>query len=184
VVLADDHADLDQLGPAVVDREGGPGGVVDAVVVVQLVGRPQQRGLGVGPAVGVGTLGDPGDLVVGQPGAAADRHVVVPLVVGPAVPGGAQDQQLALAPRQLAPEQQDAAERAPAPEQPRVVRDRGEDVGHVAAVGRHGGEHLVDGLGPPLRRHRGDTLGGYRMGPLDGSVHTRDHRPGGLFLTG
>ena len=40
-------------------------------------------GVGVGPAVGVGPGGDARDLLVGEPGGQADRHVLAPLVAAP-----------------------------------------------------------------------------------------------------
>ena len=55
-VLADDEQDLDQRRRVVVLGQHRPGRVVDVVVPVQLVGGPQQRPLGVGPAAVVDRL--------------------------------------------------------------------------------------------------------------------------------
>src|SRR5258705_257797 len=80
--------------------------------VVQLVGGAQQQRVGGRPPVGCRTVGDAGDLLVGEPGGPPDDEMLAPLVLGPAPEAGPEDQQLALARRQLAGEQL-AAERQP-----------------------------------------------------------------------
>ena len=76
----------------------------------------------------VGTVRHASDLLVGEPGGQPDRHVLAPLVGRPAEVAGAEDEQLALAGRQRAAVEQDAAEGRPPLQQPWVVGEGGEDV--------------------------------------------------------
>ena len=73
VVVPDHHRHLDELLGVVAVGQRRPGGVGDAAVVVQLVGRPQQDGVERLPAGVVGAGLDPLDLVVGDAAARAMR---------------------------------------------------------------------------------------------------------------
>ena len=126
--------------------ERGPGVVADAAVGVELVGGPEQDGVGVGPARRIGTVCHAGDLLVGEPGGEPDRHVLAPLVGRPAEVAGAEDEQLALAGRQRAAVEEHAAEGRPPLQQPRVVGEGGEDVQLGAVEGAEALEQL-GGLG-------------------------------------
>src|SRR5581483_12108402 len=117
-----------------------PGRVGDATVAVQLVRRSQQGAVRLAPTGAVGSLLDALDLVVAQPGGPADDDVLAPLVLGAAVPPRPQDQQLALAGRQLAG-QELAAERQPPAEQSGMAHERGEDV-----LGRAGAGNAAEQL--------------------------------------
>ena len=146
VVLAHDHAHLDQLLLVPLRGQRGPRAVADAAVGVELVGGSEQEGVGGRPARRIGTRRDASDLLVGEPGGQPDRHVLAPLVRRPAEVAGAQDEQLPLAGRQGAAVEQHAAEGRPPLQQPRVVGERGEDV-ELGAV--EGAEPLqqLGGLG-------------------------------------
>ena len=66
---------------------------------MQIVGGPQQCRIGRAPAGRAGAELDPGDLVIGQAGAATDRDMLGPLIAGAAKKAGAKDHDLALARR-------------------------------------------------------------------------------------
>src|SRR5205807_6619023 len=128
VVVADEHRDLDQLALVVALGEGRPRLVGDAGSFVELVGRAHQGRVERVPAVGLGTRADPGDLLVGDPDRLGDLAVLGPLVLGPAPPSRAQDQQLSVAGRELPAAEQLAGERQPPAKQPRVADQGREDV--------------------------------------------------------
>ena len=97
VVRADGEDGVHQLLHRVALGEGVPGGVADEGVVVQLIGGAQQAGLERVPALVVGTRCDTADFLVAEADRAPVSGVLGELVLRPAVPAGAQDQQLALA---------------------------------------------------------------------------------------
>ena len=91
---------------------------------VQLVGRAQQRRVGRRPArVRRGPRRRAGSPRAAMPSDFGDAHVLSPLIGRAAVVAGAQDQQLALARRQHAAAEQEAAERQPCAKQLRVARE-------------------------------------------------------------
>ena len=112
--------------------------------------------------VGVGALGDAGDLLVGEARRQPDRHVLAPLVGGPAEVAGAEDEQLALAGRQGAAVEQHAAEVRPPLQQPGVVGERGEDVQLGAVEGAEALEQL-GGLGVAALDGQGRDAGCHRV---------------------
>ena len=112
----------------------------------------QQGPLVLGPAVGVGAVGDAGDLLVAQPGAASDGHVVAPHVVAPRVDADAQDHQLGVGARQPAPRHEPPGEPQPRPEQPAMAGQGGEHARRGARA-RAQADDAADGRvdGPDLR---------------------------------
>lgn len=111
--MADEHRQLDELVLVQPSGERRPGGIGDAVVVDHLVARAEGGGLRVGPQRRVEVRGDPGDLLVGQPGLAAQADVLPPLVGRVTAPRDAQDRELALARREPAATPQMPAEPEP-----------------------------------------------------------------------
>jgi len=67
-----------------VPRQLRPDRFGDELLAMQIVGRPQQRRIGLAPAGRVGADLDSSDLVIGQAGTPGDRHVLGPLIAGAA----------------------------------------------------------------------------------------------------
>jgi hypothetical protein len=111
---------------------------------------------------------------VGDPGRRGDPHVLAPLVVGVAVPGGPKDQELPVPARQLAAAQQGATEGRPTVEEAGVPDQRREDV-QVPAVHGDRREQLV---GPLValgwrKRRNPDWSGGFgHAARLDGHLQS------------
>ena len=163
VVLADEHAHLDELLLVEPAGQRRPGGVADAVVGVELVGGPEQRGVVVRPAGGVGAGGDAVDLLLGEAGPQADeRRAGRTRRPSWQFHAGPQDQELALPGRQPAGVEQDAAEVRPLLEDLGVPRQRREDVQLPAVGGPEQREHLLDPRVALLGRQRGDAGCGHR----------------------
>ena len=135
MVLPDDHAQLDAAAPRCTrPAKAAQVVVADAGVAVELVGGPEQARRRRRPSPRPRAGRRPGSTSSAvSPAAVPDDDVLAPLVVGPAVPGRAEDQQLTLARRQLAAVEQDPAEGRPPLQQPGVAGEGGEDV-EVAAV--------------------------------------------------
>src|SRR5437588_3235506 len=127
VIVTDEHRQLDKLSFVVALGEGGPRRIGDAPVLVELVGGREQHALEGVPTRGIGPGTHAVDLLVGDAHRPGDQDVLAPFVGGPAVPPGAEDQQLTVPRRQLA-HQQLAAEREPLAEQPGMADEGVEDV--------------------------------------------------------
>src|SRR4249919_3059692 len=128
LVVADQHAELDQ--PHLVEPRGQqrPELVADPPVGVHLVVGAQEQRLALAPPRGVWPGAHALDLLGAQPGPLAEPLVVPPLVLGAGVVGDPQDHQLGLCPRQFAAGHQRPREPEPAPEEAMVAGQGGEDV--------------------------------------------------------
>jgi hypothetical protein len=120
LVMADEHAELDQLGLAQLGGERRPGRIRDRPPGVQLVSGQEQQPLARREAVVVGPAGDGGYHRPGKPHPLGERDVLRPLVPRPAVAGRAEHHQLDVGPGQLAAQQQAAGQGEPPAEQPAV----------------------------------------------------------------
>jgi len=156
VVLAHDHAHLDQLLLVVPRRQRRPGVVADAVRRVQLVGSPQQGGVEGLPTIGPRAAPHPLDLDLGEPRGEREANVLGPLVVRAAVVPRAQDQELSLAGWQ-APVEEHATEGDPPLEQPGVAHERAEDVQLLGTGHGEGAEQRTGALVSLVGGQRGDA---------------------------
>ena len=123
-----------------------------------------------GPSVGVGSLEDSVDRLALDPSVEGDPHVLAPLIRGLGADRGPEDEQLPVAPGELARGEQEAAERQPGPEELGMVGEGREDV--VVPEPRLDPlrDRLQDRLvlfAPLLRRQRRDPgpLGAPARGP-------------------
>src|SRR5882757_2429637 len=144
--MADQHAELDQERLVELGLKAGPGRVPDSALGMTLADGGKEEALARGPAGRVGTLADPLDLLRREPGARPEPLVMPPLVLVVGAVGDAQDDQLAVGPRQLAARHQRAREPEPAAKETTVAGERGEDVRRLPARGEpdHPDDRRVD----------------------------------------
>src|SRR5262245_7395185 len=95
---------------------------------MKFVHRAQQGSLEIAPSGGIGAELDPIYFVILQPHPFADHDVLSPLVLSPAEPADAQDQQFAFPRRECGPVQDVIAEYQPSFEQFRMSSEGAEDV--------------------------------------------------------
>ena len=146
--MACEHRELEKPVLVIAARQGRPRGVRDARLRVQLIGGAQLRSVERLPVHGVRSFGHAGDLLLCQPDRVGDTRVVSPLVVGPAVPGRTQDDELSIASGQLAASQQLPGKRELAREQRRVAREGREDIGKDPIVPPYRLEHMAHRVRP------------------------------------
>src|SRR5947207_10126735 len=103
--------------------------------MMELVRGQDEGGVEVVPS-GIGTLGDPLDLVVGESDTSTNGGVLTPLVLGLAVPARTQDEDLAVARGQVTAAEQHPAKGRPPFEQLGVMGEGGEDVQLLVASPR------------------------------------------------
>ena len=97
VVLAHGEHQVHSLAFLEMLRKLPPHRFGNELLAVQIVGGPQQRRIGRTPARRVGAKLDPRDLIIGEAGAFADRHMLGPFIAGAAQEAGAEDNDLTLA---------------------------------------------------------------------------------------
>ena len=171
VVVADEHDQLDAASLVLGGAELRPERVVEVAVLEQRLGDTQEQGLALAPAGGGGAGPDPREVVVVKPGSTTQPGVVVELVVAAAHRSDAQDDQLGVDPREPPARHQPPGEVQPAPEQPPVASQRGEDPRRTGA-GDPAGEPAEQPdrqpeLASPARRDRGARSRVDPPGPAD-----------------
>ena len=129
LVVADEHAELDQLDLVELGRAAAPRARRRSRPSGAARRRGEQHRLPRRPAGRLGAVADPSICSAPSPACAADPHVVAPLVLAAGVVGDAEDHQLGVLRGSLPPGHQRPGEPEPAPEQPRwrasVVKMRG-----------------------------------------------------------
>ncbi len=133
LVVADQHAELDQQDLVEVAAQLRPELGADLAPLVHLVGGAEQQRPALRPARRVGAGPHSRDLLFAEPDAPGHPLVLAPLVLAAGVVGDAQDDQLGLLARQLAAWHQRPGEPEPAPEEAAVAPQRGEDVRRLTA---------------------------------------------------